>query len=268
MNLNSILRAYDALGLPKFPITVNLEPTNACQLRCKTCYRQGRPVGFMAPETFERAANQIHETPTISIIKLFLAGEPLLHPRLSEMVDWFSERKTKLGRRYWTQISTNGSIPFSDYVDRVDSINVSLGGLGRRHDANRAGSSWANVRDNILHCATFKRRRRTKISVNMVRTDESEEEIEQFIAYWKPFVDSVFVAPYHSPELAISGAGREHGRCLYLHHSIAILWDGRVTTCCSDLQGANAYGDIRAGHLTGMKQPAGPLCETCDIWKL
>ena len=45
MNLNSILRAYDALGLPKFPITVNLEPTNACQLRCKTCYRQGRPVG-------------------------------------------------------------------------------------------------------------------------------------------------------------------------------------------------------------------------------
>ncbi len=267
MNLNSALRAYDAMGLPKFPITINLEPTNACQLRCKTCYRQGRPAGFMTPETFDLAADQIYEVPTISIIKLFLAGEPLLHPGLPEMVDRFSEKKTRLGKRYWTQISTNGSIPFTDYIDRVDSINVSLGGLGQRHEENRAGSSWEAVHQNIMDCAET-RRCRTKISVNMVQTDEPDSEIEQFMTYWQDKVDSVFVARYHSPELAISGADRKHGRCLYLHHSIAILWDGRVTTCCSDLQGINAYGSIQSGHLKGMKQPNGALCETCDIWKL
>ena len=264
MNINSALRIYDALGLPKFPITVNLEPTNACQLRCKTCYRQNRPVGFMSPETFDLAADQIYKVPTISIIKLFLAGEPLLHPRLPEMVDHFTEKKTRLGKRYWTQISTNGSIPFVDYVDRVDSINVSLGGLGRRHEINRAGSSWEAVHQNIMDCAET-RRCRTKLSVNMVQTDETDCEIEQFLTYWQDKVDSVFVARYHSPKLAISGAGQKRGRCLYLHHSTAILWDGRVTTCCSDLQGTNAYGHIQDGH---MSQPAGPLCETCDIWKL
>ncbi|MGB3988770.1 MAG: hypothetical protein WBK67_03725, partial [Minisyncoccales bacterium] len=77
--------AYDALGLPKFPVTVNLEPTNACQLRCKTCYRQGRPVGFMSSETFELAAKQIYEVPTISIIKLFLAGDKNLHEILGKL---------------------------------------------------------------------------------------------------------------------------------------------------------------------------------------
>ena len=267
MNFNNLLRAYDALGLPKFPITVNLEPTNACQLRCKTCYRQGRPVGFMAPDTFELVANQIYETPSISIIKLFLAGEPLLHSGLSGMVDHFSEKRTKPGRRYWTQISTNGTIPFSDYVDRVDSINVSLGGLGQKHETNRAGSSWEVVHQNIMDCAET-RRLRTKLSVNMVQTDETECEIEQFLDYWQDKVDSVFVARYHSPKLAISGACQKRGRCLYLHHSIAILWDGRVTTCCSDLQGENAYGNVHEGHLRTMSQPSGPLCETCDVWKI
>ena len=118
-----------------------------------------------------------------------------------------------------------------------------------------------------MDCAET-RRCRTKISVNMVQTDEPDSEIEQFMTHWQDKVDSVFVARYHSPKLAISGTDRKHGRCLYLHHSIAILWDGRVTTCCSDLQGINAYGSIQSGHLKGMKQPAGPLCETCDIWKL
>ena len=56
----------------------------------------------------------------------------------------------------------------------------------------------------------------------MVQTDETDCEIEQFLDYWQDKVDSVFVARYHSPKLAVSGTGKKRGRCLYLHHSTAI----------------------------------------------
>ncbi len=67
------------------PRNVYVEPTNACNLACSTCLRHAwdEPEGFMAWETFEAVIEGLDAGATVAFMGL---GEPLLHPRLLDMV--------------------------------------------------------------------------------------------------------------------------------------------------------------------------------------
>ena len=67
-----------------------VEPTNACNLDCKTCVRHSwdEPEGFMEWATFESVVDGLAqatagEPGTAAFMGL---GEPLLHPRFLDMV--------------------------------------------------------------------------------------------------------------------------------------------------------------------------------------
>ena len=74
----------------EFPIHLDIESTNACNLRCPFCavtYRNWGPYrkGFMDFSLYQRIIDDGVENGLYSV-KLSLRGEPLLHPRLHEMV--------------------------------------------------------------------------------------------------------------------------------------------------------------------------------------
>ena len=69
---------------------VNIEPTNKCQLNCKYCGdRKTREEGFMTMEKYGKILNVL---PHPVEIRLFLSGEPLLHPNIGAMVVLALER--------------------------------------------------------------------------------------------------------------------------------------------------------------------------------
>ena len=62
-----------------------LEITNVCNLRCAFCPGTQRPRRFMTPEEFRQLATRLR--PYGTYLMLHVMGEPLLHPRLAELLD-------------------------------------------------------------------------------------------------------------------------------------------------------------------------------------
>lgn len=263
---NNLLKIYDALGLPSFLTSVYLETSAHCQLSCKTCYRGHRKLGNMSQRTFEDAYQQIGECPTVKNIYFHVAGEPTLNPLLPDFIDWFENDPYNL------ILSTNGMLPVNHLADKVDMISFSLGGIEKKQEENRAGSIWEVVEKNILDLAAISRQR-AKIGISLVRTDETDAEIDAFRGHWHDIADHIAVNQYQSPDLQVKQLGigqrlSSWGRCGYLRHSAAILWNGDITTCCSDLQGINCYSNIHKTRLKDIKTTPGPLCKNCDVWRL
>lgn len=241
--------------------TILIEPTNDCQLNCVTCYRKGREVGYMTMDTFDFVLSKLPVR--TYAVNLNGAGEPLLHPRLIEMVNKLDDKRNLFGLRYKIGFSTNGLLfdkaMQDNIVDKVDWINISGDGIGQAHESRRRGSNWGIVSHNTRMLIN-RQRRRTKVSVNLTRMNQSDEEIDDFKEYWKD-ADSVFVTPWHDSKMQIPNKPMTIG-CNNLTTTRLIYWNGDVTTCCGDLLGINVYGNIRNKQL---KPRYGKLCEKCNV---
>ncbi|MCA9072306.1 MAG: radical SAM protein, partial [Planctomycetaceae bacterium] len=86
---------------------IDLELTNACNQRCGFCLRpaMGRPVCTMDTELFKRLVREISDLDLPSWGKVVFAGygEPTLHPRFVELVDYAA------GFQLPIRIHTNGT---------------------------------------------------------------------------------------------------------------------------------------------------------------
>jgi hypothetical protein len=248
--------------------TVLIEPTNDCQLDCVTCYRKGRKIGYISDETYNTALSMLPWN--TYAVTLNGAGESLMHPEFRSMVNKLNGMRNLFGVKYKIGFSTNGLLLDSDMqaaiIDNVDWINISMDGIGLDHEARRRGSDWETVSSNA-EMLIDRGRKRTKVSINLTRMNQSDEEISKFKAYWRG-ADSVFVTPWHNaamhdPTLPIDAVGK----CNTIHNQAFVLWNGDVTTCCGDLQGVNVCGNILKTPLRKIKRIPGPLCEKCNVWR-
>src|SRR4026209_672349 len=85
------------------PVSIGIEPTTSCNLRCPECPSGlrsfTRHTGMLDPELFRNAIDQLHRH--IFYMTFYFQGEPLLHPRFCEMVKYASDKNI------YTATSTN-----------------------------------------------------------------------------------------------------------------------------------------------------------------
>ena len=83
---------------------VYVEPTTACNLRCRICVRNSwsEPVGYMEMATYRRLVDGLRVVPSLRTVAFWGFGEPLLHPDIVEMVALAKELGAK------TELITNG----------------------------------------------------------------------------------------------------------------------------------------------------------------
>jgi MoaA/NifB/PqqE/SkfB family radical SAM enzyme len=81
---------------PPLPRFLQLEPVGQCNLRCQMCpiqfRRDGPPYGppaFMAFETFRSVLEEFEDLEELHLQGL---GEPMMHPRFFEMVEYATAR--------------------------------------------------------------------------------------------------------------------------------------------------------------------------------
>ena len=79
-----------------------LEITNLCNLRCSFCPGTKRKTGFIAPEDFRLLAGRLR--PHTDYLYLHLMGEPLMHPKLDELLG-IAE-----GLDFRVMVTTNGTL--------------------------------------------------------------------------------------------------------------------------------------------------------------
>ena len=239
-----------------------LEITNLCNLNCAFCPGTRRPQGFLAPEDFRSFGEKLR--PHTEYLYLHLMGEPLLHPRLEELLAHGEELGFKV------MITTNGTL-----LDRqgallwrslaVEKVSISLHSF--------EGSGGQGLEDYLEQCIRFARRaagagKRCALRLWNLdgadtrganrRNGEILSALERaFPRPWREgrrgttLASNVFLEwgeKFDWPDLSVPPSDRP-AFCYGLRDQVGVLWNGTVVPCCLDHEGDVTLGSLRTQTL-------------------
>ncbi len=276
----------------KIPPTLQLEPTNICNVNCICCSapQTSRKKGHMTLNLFQKIIDEASEI-GVKKIKLFLHGEPFLHPRLIEMIRYIKSR-----RNLGISIDTNGSLLDKEKsklllqsgLDYEDDVIFSILGYSKEvHEKVMKGINHEDVLTNIFNFLKLRKRYGSNVNVKVAfrRMPENKHEEKQFVKYWHKKVNVVLTSTisksfkeYKNNEIDIP---QRNKTCTALWKEMIVFWNGEVTICCLDIDGNNIVGNLKeqsikeiwngkqlssVRNLHGKKQfQKIPLCSKCDF---
>jgi organic radical activating enzyme len=280
------------LPLP-YPAILNIEPTNRCNLACTMCPRSGssRAISDLPWETFETLCQELkREGP---ILKVFLQkdGEPLLHPRIVDMV----RRLREVNAARAISIITNGtlltpalfeSLAKAGLHDLIVSIDACDSASYR---SLKGADRFELVTHNVQAASALKKKhgwRYPLIKARMVARKHHEADVAAFKSQWKSTADAVDITPYHTWMGTVKDERcyerQDRYPCALLWYTGIINSDGRGSPCCIDFDQAGAFPligtsgfratwngpalrQLRMQHLLGRYQDTA-ICSQCEYW--
>lgn len=247
--LNEISYRLKLKTVPKL-VSLTIEPTNICNFRCTMCpVNRGmkRKKGLINFDLFKKLIDQ---NPSLEFVLLFHWGEPLLYPRIFEMIEYAGSRGIK-------PILTTNSSRFTPEIikkivnSKLDRITVSMDGIGKTYERIR-GYPFKKVQKNVLDLikARDKAKSKLKVDLTMVISENSEENVDAFIAKWKSIVDRLQIQPAMELVNKKPALRSKEDRCRELWRgNLIVHWDGTVVPCCVDFEGVMKLGDANKEKL-------------------
>lgn len=258
-----LMRAYSSGIAPSVPPSIQIEPTNLCNLRCTTCpgARSASPRGYMDMGLFEKIVSEASEI-GVRRVHLYLRGEPLLHPQILDMVALAKSKGlavhittngTKLTRERSAGLLATG-------VNSADQLTVSfLGHSKESHEATMVGVDHDLVVGNVMEFIRLREERRVNgsvVEVTLNAPPENQHEAEDFLEFWRGKVD-------HARLGRISVEFQEYGTdavdslrrtqpCNGTLERMPVFWDGRVPQCNGDFDGKWILGDLHTDSITDL----------------
>ncbi len=174
---------------PTFPDRVYVESTNVCNLDCIMCptglHVDTRPKGYMDWGLYTSIIDEI--APFAEAVVLHSWGEPLLHPRIIEMIEYAKEREL------WVELSTNATRLDEAMARRVigaglDRIYLSMDGLTKEtYESVRVKGEFETVLANIERFLDLKHELGSDVEtdVQIVRLSETDAEVNEFVERWR-----------------------------------------------------------------------------------
>ncbi len=161
---------------------VYVEPTSACNLRCRICMRNSwsEPMGSMEMATYRRLVDGLRGVPSLRTIAFWGFGEPLLHPNIVEMVALAKELGSK------TELITNGLLLDREMAEGLvmaglDTLVVSVDGTSPESHADiRSGADFRLVQENVEGLHAVRRansRDNPEIGLEFVATRRNVSEL-------------------------------------------------------------------------------------------
>lgn len=241
---------------------IYVEITNSCNLKCSFCPEGKRTKEFISIDKFENIINQIKEY--TNLIALHVKGEPLLHPKLKEILE-VCEKNNML-----VNITTNATLLEKNLETLINSsairqLNLSLHSITKNENTdtynfeayiNSVLKSSKEILEKTNIIISYRLWNLENISENsenyhILNALESAFSVENLkeIAKKEKFVklaenaflnqDLVFVWPSLENEII-----SEEGTCWGLRNQVAILVNGDVVPCCLDGDGEIKLGNI------------------------
>ena len=241
---------------------IYIEITNICNLKCSFCPEGKRKKEVIDLEKFEHIIKEIKNH--TNLIALHVKGEPLLHPKLKQILEICKEHNMLVN------ITTNATL-LEKNVDMliqssaVRQINLSLHSITKNENSgeyefNKYLESCLNASKKILNESNIILSFRLWNLENIQQNSENIEILRKLegIFYVKDLVnkaknemfvklaenaflnqDLEFVWPSLENEII-----SEEGTCLGLRNQVAILVNGDVVPCCLDQDGEIKLGNI------------------------
>ncbi len=242
-NRLAISRSYLAkksvvAGGPKY---VLLEATGKCNLFCPMCPRQlfkFEPADMPMP-LFHKIIEESKSF--LEFIVPYGGGEPMLNPRIFEMIEFCRERNLRVG------FSTNGTLNNPERNRKLleaglDYIIFAFDGATKAtYEEYRKGANFEETRAKILQFLAMKQEMKAGIFtiIQMVRLKNNAAEVEDFRKMWSiPGVDQVRIK---EDEMRFEGTAipglrirsKRRNPCHYLWQGpVYVHHDGNVFPCC------------------------------------
>jgi MoaA/NifB/PqqE/SkfB family radical SAM enzyme len=274
-----------------FPGRINIEVTNYCNQRCALCPRLGftRPLGFMAPELFERVVSECAEHPTR--LWLHFLGEPLLHRDLVRMIRTAKAAGIREVGLSTNAVSLHGRLAGELLESGLDRLECSIDADDEAtYLAMRGRDHFERVIANVRRKRALGRERPIT-SVQFMRTPAVEASLARLVEAWRPFLGAhdfvmTIVPAGFAGAVDVPPAAGNGGRppCRWLFSSVMILQDGTVTMCGADWDAQAPLGNVndtsiadiwhgaelarrRRAHLSGRFETLA-VCDACEDWRL
>ena len=246
--------------LPKFPLHVDIELTDKCNLKCVMCVhgQGGVESGDYIEKEFAKKIISEAASEGVYSIKLNWRGEPALHKDLPSLIQFAKERGI-----LEVQLNTNG-IPFTDQKI-IALIQAGLDRIIFSVDANsaetfnqiRVGGDFNRLVNTIEGFIRIRQELHLKkpfIRLQMVRMKENKDEVDGFVERWKNRVDDLRIS-----DVTDRGQGKElivgdqiavgRRRCPQPWQRLVVSREGIVLGCCSDWFQQHIAGDAKVESL-------------------
>lgn len=248
-----------------------IEITSICNLSCSFCPPTERAKGFISIEDFTERLEQIK--PFTDYIYFHLKGEPLLHPKLDELLDISHEKGFKVN------ITTNGTLLQKNKhkllsKPAIRQMNFSLhsfdGHAGSTDKEGYIGNVLSFVREAMEQSnmiASFRlwnltqdnmtnaERQRNREILSMIENEFGLDYlIEEKVVPGSgvKIADRVYLNQDYEFEWPDLKAKEDDGKgfCYGLRNQAGILIDGTVVPCCLDGEGVIDLGNINDRHFS------------------
>jgi radical SAM protein with 4Fe4S-binding SPASM domain len=257
------------------PFSVQIDPSSLCNFRCRFCptghpellSNVGRSAGqLMSWPLFEKIVSELELFPRpIKTISLHKDGEPLLNPRLSDMVTLIKQRNVAQKVVLLTNASLLTKAKATALIESgLDVIRISVEHVSA--EGYRSLTQVFGDYDRIVNNVKFLREERDRlkaplfISAKLIDLGLTTEELEIFSRDFAPICDEISRTTAQgwshsdlfdftlgtSPQVSLDGHTTlrpERIICPFPFYMLAVNSNGLVSTCTDDWSYKTIVGD-------------------------
>ena len=254
------------------PVSITLEPTTSCNLRCPECPSGlrsfTRPTGMLKEGLFRKIIDELEGT--LIYLLLYFQGEPYLHPQFFELVKYASSKKI------YTATSTNAHF-LSDEKARLtvesglDRLIISIDGTSQdTYEAYRKGGKLDKVIEGTKNVLRWKNDLKSKtphviFQFLVVKPNEHQIEEVKLLAealgveevgfktaqiydyeQGSPLIPTIEKYSRYKKEKdgTFSIKNKLINHCWKMWHSSVITWNGGIVPCCFDKDAHYRLGSV------------------------
>jgi radical SAM protein with 4Fe4S-binding SPASM domain len=238
-----------------FPLHVDIESTNRCNLRCTMCQIDFNAMksSDMDMALYKRVIKECGENKLPSI-KLNYRGEPTVNKNLAEMV-----KLAKEAGIIEVQFNTNGVL-LNEKLTRdligagLDRIKFSIDSATPEVYEKIRGTSYDKVINNVKKIVNIRNKNekiRPIVHVQMVYMQDNKDEVVKYVQLWCDVVNRIGFSRYRSSKRTMEDKRRVYVPptvtvpCSQLWQRLLVTVDGKILMCCGDHKALNPLGNIK-----------------------
>lgn len=261
-------------GPPDFPPQVYVELTSVCNLKCIYCGYPDmkRPHQLMDEDIAKKVIDECAEK-GVWYLTFQNYGEPLLAADyVARMIAYAKAKGVPI-----VNTTSNMTIMTEEIMKKwieagLDSFHMSFDGATPEKYKEVRGAKYEKVLENIKLARRVRNEmglNRPFMGVTLVRTDETDEQVEDFKQMIKEYVDSIDVrqmllmsyraeSTKHYEDLS-ENLSKQYIRnnkfripCRQIGSKIIVASNGEVTPCCTDVDAELSVGNVKESSLEKM----------------
>lgn len=258
------------------PMTISIEPTTACNLRCPECPSGlrafTRPTGNLKTDFFRKTIDELHSR--LIYLIFYFQGEPYINADFLSMVEY--ARKKGL----YTITSTNGHFLNDENAQKtihsgLDRIIISVDGTSQEvYEQYRKEGDLTTVLQGTRNLVKWKEKLKSSTPhiifqflvvkpnehqipeiyrlANEIGVDEVKLKTAQVYDYQNGNELIPTIAKYSRYEKRKDGKfhikNKLLNHCWKLWHACVITWDGKIVPCCFDKDATHILGDLKQNN--------------------